>query len=348
MRGKVVLLLHNHEIRGLMDIADYIDAVEAGYRQYGEGNGAAFPRKNLWIKGEGSDTYGGHLPAGRKASFKFKAGLLPGLRGAGVNAYTAGLPSGLETFMFLFNTDTGALAAIMEVMYLSWLKTAAVSALATRHLAPPGSSVLALFGSGRHARSQLYGVTKVAPIQRAQVYSRNAANRRAFCARMSAELGIEVAPVESPAAALSEADIVTAITTSPEPVFAGADLPDKPLHINGLGTHYPWVREIDTHTVVNSRVFVDVLKQGISENGEIVIPMEEGAIDDTHVVGDLGALVAGSVPARAPETKWTLFLSGGTGIDDIAVATRLYERALERGVGAEFEFNQPYEFELQL
>jgi ornithine cyclodeaminase len=329
-----------------MDITDYIDAVDAGYREYGNGFGAAFPRKNLWIKGDKSATYGGHLPAGSKASFKFKAGLLPGLRGAGVNAYTAGLPGGLETFMFLFDTDTGALAAIMEVMYLSWLKTAAVSALATGHLAPPGSQVLALFGSGRHARSQLYGLTKVADIQRVNVYSRNADRRRAFCQRMRDELGIEIVPVASPAAALKDADIVTAITTSPVPVFDGADLPDKALHINGLGAHYPWVREIDTHTVVNSRVFVDVLRQGISENGEIVIPIEESQIDETHVAGDLGSLAAGKVAARLTDTKWTLFLSGGTGIDDIAIATRLYQRALERGVGAEFEFNLPYAFEL--
>ena len=342
----MVLILHNHEIRGLMDISDYIDAVDAGYREYGNGKGAAFPRKNLWIKGDKSDTYGGHLPRGSKASFKFKAGLLPGLSGAGVNAYTAGLPGGLETYMFLFDTDSGALAAIMEVMYLSWLKTAAVSALATRHLAPPDSSIMALFGSGRHARSQLYGLTHAADIQRVQVYSRNAENRRAFCQRMSDKLEIDVIPAASPAAALDDADIITAITTSPAPVFAGVDLPDKPLHINGLGAHYPWVREIDSHTVVNSRVFVDVLKQGISENGEIVIPVEEGAIDETHVAGDLGALAAGTVAARLPDTKWTLFLSGGTGIDDIAVATRLYQRALERGVGVEFKFNQPYEFEM--
>jgi ornithine cyclodeaminase/alanine dehydrogenase-like protein (mu-crystallin family) len=342
----MVLLLRNHEIRGLMGVTEYIDAVEAGYREYGNGNGAAFPRKNLWIKGKSSDAYGGHLPTGNKASFKFKAGLLPDLSGAGVNAYTAGLPQGVETFIFLFDTNTGALAAIMEAMYLSWLKTAAVSALATRHLAPPDSSVLALFGSGRHARSQLYGVTKVVDIQRVQTYSRNADNRSAFCDRMSAELGIEVLPADSPQAALRDADIVTAITTSAEPVFNGADLTDKPLHINGLGAHYPWVREIDTHTVVNSRVFVDVLQQGISENGEIAIPMEEGLIDKTHVVGDLGALVAGAIPARLANTKQTLFLSGGTGVDDIAVATRLYQRALERGVGTEFDFNQPYEFEL--
>lgn len=343
----MVLLLRNHEIRGLMELPEYIEAVEAGYRDYGEGTGVAFPRENLWIAGEQSAKHrGGHLPSGSKASFKFKSGLLPGLGGASMNAYTAGLPQGVETFMFLFDTDTGALAAVMEQMYVSWLKTAAVSALATRHLAPPDSSVLALFGAGRHARSQLYGLTQVADIQRVQVYSRNPENRERFCDRMSAELDLEVLSVTSPKAALRDADIVTAITTSPTPVFDGADLPDKPLHINGLGAHYPWVREIDTHAVVKSRVFVDVTQQGISENGEIVIPLAEGHIDEAHVVGDLGALATGIVPGRAADTKWTLFLSGGTGVDDAAVATRLYQKARQGGVGTEFEFNQPYEFEL--
>ena len=136
------------------------------------------------------------------------------------------------------------------------------------------------------------------------------------------------------------------ITTSPTPVFAGVDLPDKPLHINALGAHYPWVREVDDHTVVNSRVFVDELVQGWGEEGELIMPMEAGLIDKSHVAGDLGALVAGNVPPRASDSKWTLFLSGGTGIEDVAVATRLYKRALERDIGSEFHFNQPYAYEL--
>ncbi len=347
MGALMVLLLRNHEIRGLMDLPEYIAAVEAGYRDYGNGVGAAFPRENLWIQGEKRDDHrGGHLPSGSRASFKFKAGLLPGVGAASMNAYTAGLPQGVETFMFLYDTDTGALAAIMEQMYVSWLKTAAVSALATRYLAPPDSTVMALFGAGRHARSQLYGLTQVAHLQRVQVYSRDPHNRAAFCDRMSGELGIEIVPAESPAAALRDADIVTAITTSPSPVFNGADLPDKPLHINGLGAHYPFVRELDSHTIVNSRVFVDVLAQGISENGELVIPLEQGLIEASHVIGDLGDLAAERTPGRLSDSRWTLFLSGGTGIDDAAVARRIYEVALERGVGTDFEFNQAYEFEL--
>ena len=343
----MVLLLRNHELRGLMDISEYIDAVEAGYRELGSGAGAAFPRENLWIAGEKQDDHrGGHLRPGSKASFKFKGALLPGLGGAGLNAYTAGLPSGLETFMFLYDTDSGALAAVMEVLYFDWLKTAAVSAVASRYLAPPGSETLALIGAGRHARSQLYALTKVAAINRVQVFSRDESKRRAFCQRMSAELDIEVIPVDSPAAALRDADIVTTITTSPAPVFEGADLPDRPLHINAMGAHYPWVREIDEYTVVNSRVFVDEMAQGWAEEGEIIMPLQAGAIDKSHVVGDLGMLAAGKISGRAPGTRWTLFLSGGTGVEDVAVATRLYQKALQKGVGTTFEFNQPYSFEL--
>ena len=343
----MVLLLHNHELRGLMDLSEYIDAVEDGYRDFGSGAGAAFPRENLWIQGEKLDSHrGGHLPAGSKASFKFKAALLPALGGAGLNAYTAGLPQGLETFMFLYDTDTGALAAIMEVLYFDWLKTAAVSALATRYLAPPGSATLALFGTGRHARSQLYALTTAADIQRVQAYSRDESKRRAFCERMSAELGIDVIPANSPAAALRDADIVTTITTSPVPVFIGADLPDRPLHINAMGAHYPWVREVDQHTVVKSRVFVDEMQQSWAEEGEIILPLAAGAIEKSHVIGDLGGLAAGKSRGRLPETKWTLFLSGGTGVEDVAVATRLYQKALQKGVGTKFEFNQTYQFEL--
>ncbi len=98
--------------------------------------------------------------------------------------------------------------------------------------------------------------------------------------------------------------------------------------------------------MVNSRVFVDERQQGLKENGEIMIPMEAGLIEESHIIGDLGALVAGTAVGRESDTGWTLFLSGGTGVEDVAVATRLYEKAMQRGIGTEFQFNLPYEYEL--
>jgi len=82
------------------------------------------------------------------------------------------------------------------------------------------------------------------------------------------------------------------------------------------------------------------------EEGEIIMPFEAGIINQSHVIGDMGALLAGKVPARDADTRWTLFLSGGTGIEDVAVARRLYDKAVARGIGTEFHFNQPYEYEL--
>ena len=343
----MVLLLQNHEIRGLMPLAEYIEVVEAGYREVGLGQGANFPRQNLWIQGDpGDDQAGGHLRAGSKGSLKFKAGLLPGVGGAGVQAYTAGLPGGLETYMFLFDAHTGGLSAIMEVLYYDWLKTAAVAAVATDYLAPPTAEVVALFGTGRHAQTQLHGLCAVRPIRRVQAFSRRPGPRQAFCGQMADVLGIEVVAVDTPAAALDGADIVTTITTSPEPVFSGRDLSPGPVHINAMGAHYPWVREVDDHVVLNSRIILDEWQQGLEEHGEILQPMQRDLLTEDDLFGDLGAVVAGRIPGREAATGWTLFLSGGTGVEDVAVATRLVEQAKEKGIGTTFAFNQPYEFKL--
>lgn len=343
----MTLLLRNHEIRGLMGFPQYIEAVEQGYREVGLGRGVNFPRHNLWIEGDSKESVGGgHLKPSTKGSFKFKAALLPDLGGAGVQAYTVGLPSGLQTYMFLFDAKTGELAAVIEVLYYDWLKTGATAAVATKYLAPEDSSVVSLFGTGRHARTQLHALCAVRPIKRVQAYSRTRDRREAFCKAMSEELGIDVVPVGSPEEALRGADIITTITTSPTPVFDGRLLEDKPIHINAMGAHYPWVREIDEHVVFRSRIILDEWEQGFSEHGEILIPIEEGLMEPSDVHGDLGQVVAGRISGRDANCKWTLFLSGGTGIEDVAVATKLYELARKRGVGTEFEFNQPYDFEL--
>lgn len=342
----MTLLLRNHEIRGLMDLDGYIQAVEQGYRDVGLGQGSNFPRHNVWIKGDPAESVGGgHLKPGAKGSLKFKAALLPGLGGAGVQAYTAGLKSGLQTFMFLFDTVTGELTAVMEVLYYDWLKTGAVAAVASKYLAPEESQVVGLFGTGRHARTQMHALCRVRPIRRVQAYSRDPDRRAAFCRRMSEDLGIPVIPAESPAAALKDADIVTTMTTSAEPVFDGAQLPERPLHINAMGAHYPWAREIDESVVLKSRIVLDEWEQGFTEHGELLIPLQENLLSPSDVYADLGRIVAGLLPGRDDDTRWTLFLSGGTGIEDVAVATRLYQVAVERGVGTEFQFDLPYEFE---
>jgi ornithine cyclodeaminase/alanine dehydrogenase-like protein (mu-crystallin family) len=334
----MVLLLRNHDLAGLMPFAGYIEAVEEGYRQLGLGKAISFPRQNLWIEGDPAEVVGNeHLPPYARGAFIFKAAMLPGPGYAGVQPYTVGLPGGLQSYLLLFSTQTGDLVALMEVLQYGLWKTAAVAAVATKYLAPPECTVAAIFGTGRHARTQLHALCAVRPITRIQVYSRTRADREAFCKRMTTELGLDVIPAESPEHALKEAEVVTTFTTSPSPVFDGAWLSDRPLHINAMGAHYPWVREIEDSVVLSSKIYLDHWEQGLQEHGEVLIPIEQGLMLPNHIEGDLGQLITGQIEGRTPDTRWTLFLSGGTGIEDIAVASRLYDLARQKGVGIEWE-----------
>jgi alanine dehydrogenase len=276
----------------------------------------------------------------------FKGAVLPALGYGGVQAYTVGLPRGVDTNLFLFDIQSGALVAVIEVLYYDWLKTGATGAVAAKHLAPPGAQTLALFGTGRHGRSQVYALCEVLPITRVQAYSRNKARREAFCLQMQEELDIEIVPATSPEEALAGAEIVTTITTSSTPVFDGRLLENGRIHINAMGQHDPWAREVDDLVVSGSRVIVDDRQQALKEYGELLIPMEHGLLGPGHIFGDLGRIVAGDVVGRDDDINWTLFLSGGTGIEDVAVAGRLYELARQKGLGTEFEFQASYSFEL--
>lgn len=345
----MTLLLRNHEIRELMGFAEYIKAVEEGYREVGLGRGVNIPRQSLWVEGgDGGTSAGGHLKPEAKGSFEVKGALLPGLGSAGLNAYTTGLGTGLNTYMFLFDINSGALAAIMDVLYYDWLKTAAVTAVATKYLAPQDASVAAVFGTGRHARTQLHAICNVRPIERIQAYSRNRQNLEIFCETMSRELEVAVVPAKSPEQAIKNVDLIITITKSPTPVFDGRLLEERPIHINAMGAHHSWVREIDETVVLSSRIILDEWQQGLQEQGEILIPIKKNLLHKTDVHGDLADIIVGRVPGREESTNWTLFLSGGTGIEDVAVTKRLYELACQHGVGTQFEFDQSLDQDLKL
>lgn len=343
----MTLLLRNEDILGLMKLEQYIHLVEAGYRELGLGYATNIPRQSLWVTGgEGGTSAGGHLRSDASGSFEFKGALLDNFGFAGLNVYTTGVGSGLNTYMFLFDTTNGEMIAIMDVIYYDWLKTAAVSAVATKYLAPAECSKAAIFGTGRHARTQLHGVCAVRPLKEIRAYSRNSRNRQTFCVEMTKELGIPVIPVSSPLDAIKDVDLIITITKSPKPVFDGRLLQERPIHINAMGAHHPWVREIDETVVINSHIIVDEKKQALLEQGEILIPIAEGRMNKTQVHGDLADVIVGRVPGRTEDTPWTLFLSGGTGIEDVIVTGHLYKLALERGVGVEISFDQSLEHKL--
>ena len=184
------------------------------------------------------------------------------------------------------------------------------------------------------ARQQLRCLAAGFALERVVALGRDAQRARGFAQAMAVELGIAVEPSHDPRAAVSGADIVTCATTSPTPLFAGADL--RPgTHVDAVGSFRPETREVDTETVRRARVVVDAYPAALAEAGDLLIPLGEGAITRQHVVAELAELVAGSRRGRERPDQVTLFKSVGFALEDLATATLAYDRARARSIGLE-------------
>ena len=121
-------------------------------------------------------------------------------------------------------------------------------------------------------------------------------------------------------------------TNSPQPLFDGAWLREG-VHVNGIGSYTRTMRELDTRTIVRSRLFVDGRTAAQAEAGDVVIPLAEGTITNDHVLGEIGAVLLGQVAGRTSPADITVFKSVGMAVQDAVVAPLVYRRALERGLG---------------
>jgi ornithine cyclodeaminase/alanine dehydrogenase-like protein (mu-crystallin family) len=207
--------------------------------------------------------------------------------------------------------------------------------VATKYLSRPESRVVGIYGTGWQAITQLEAIASVRRIDRVKVFSRSEANRSRFCSETKERLAnVEVVPVDSPEKVAAEADIISTITSSRDPVVSGTWL--KPgSHVNAAGSNSLLRREIDDEVVKRaSLVVVDDLEQARIEAGDLLSPIEKGIIswERVHTLRE----VVGGGPGRKDDGQITLFKSLGVAIEDIAVAGIVYKRAVQRGIGKEF------------
>lgn len=231
-----------------------------------------------------------------------------------------------------FDDTHGRLLAIVDASAVTAIRTAAVSGVATRLLALPNANDLAILGAGVQAASHLEAMLAVRPIRRVRLWSRGAPRAQALARRAQARYGVSVQVCDSAESAVRDAQIVCTVTASREPVLRGSWLAPG-VHVNAAGAAIPTARELDTAAVVQSRLFVDRTESALREAGDFLIPRSEGAIDEEHIVGELGALILGAVPGRERDTDRTLFKSLGLAVEDVAAARFIYERALAEGSG---------------
>jgi ornithine cyclodeaminase/alanine dehydrogenase-like protein (mu-crystallin family) len=238
--------------------------------------------------------------------------------------------------VLLFEAEHGTLVAVMDASSITAIRTAAVSGLATRLLARPEAADVGILGSGVQARTHLEAMCVVRSVRRARVWSRNADAARAFAHRESKRHDISVEATPSARAAVEGADVVCTVTASWEPVLAGEWLADG-AHVNAVGASLPFARELDSHAVLRSRLYVDRRESALNEAGDFLIPKREGVIGDEHIVGELGELVLGRIPGRRSDREVTIFKSLGLAVEDVAAPRFVYERARDERRGTSVE-----------
>ncbi|MFT4958009.1 MAG: alanine dehydrogenase [Halobacteriales archaeon] len=320
-----VRFLSSEDVSGLATPREFVDAVREGYRQRGEG-APAEPRTTL-VNDD---------PAGKLTGYM---AILPDTGVMGGYMYDGGFGASDAWFVTpLFDVESGEPLAIVDGASMNPFKTGATGAIGMDALARQDASSLAVIGAGAQARGQLRAAATVRDFATVDVYSRTKQHRESFAGEMNERLDPTVAAVASPSAALDGADVVITATTSSEPVFDGEDL-EPGTHVTAMGQYHPEKREIDATTVKRATYVPDLRKRATMDAGAFILAMDDGVVSEEHVHAGLGEVVAGAEPGRTSEDEITLFDSGGTGIETVAGAALLYERAVEEDLGTTIDIS---------
>jgi ornithine cyclodeaminase/alanine dehydrogenase-like protein (mu-crystallin family) len=316
-------LLREHDVQSMVTMADALVAVEEAFVEQARGTGINQPRQRV------------HQPNG---ILHMMGGALQARGYWGFKSYTA-TRHGIRFSVILYDLQSGAQLALIEADYLGQLRTGAASAVVTEHLARPDARVMALFGTGAQAETQLAAIAQVRQLDEVRAYGRNQGRRETFATRMSQRLNLRVEPVGTPQEAISGADIITTITTARSPLFDGNDI-GPGVHINAAGSNSISRTEIDHRTIRRADlIFTDDLVQARQESGDLVMASERNALA-WEKVRQVADVVAGIHPGRTSSDQITLFESQGLALWDLALAATVYERARDANIGDIIEFSK--------
>lgn len=261
---------------------------------------------------------------------------LPGAFGVKViSLFPGNREVGLETHqgvVLLFEAEHGRPVAIVEASEVTAIRTAAVSGTATRLLANPNADDLAIIGSGTQARTHLAAMLAVRPLRRVRAWSPTRERLEAFVAQARTDHEVPIEPVATPEDAVRGASLVCTVSGAREPVVLGEWLAPG-AHVNAVGSALPTARELDAEAVRRARLFVDRRESALNEAGDILLAIRDGAIDEGHIVAELGEVLTGAAPGRTDPQQVTLFKSLGLAVEDVAAARAVVEAARAAGAG---------------
>ncbi|HEV7239966.1 MAG TPA: ornithine cyclodeaminase family protein [Thermoanaerobaculia bacterium] len=304
-----VLIVSEHEVEELLTMEECIGVMEDALAALARGE-VHNPLRQA-IRAPGAPGLLGLMPA-------WRAGETPYYALKEVCVFPENPKRGLDTHVgavILHSGETGEPLAIMNASAITAIRTAAVSAVATKLLARQDASVLAILGTGAQGKSHRRAIPLVRPIREIRMCGRG----------------------DSAEEAVRGADIVVTATSSREPILRREWL-SPGVHINAVGSSIAAARELDSETVAAASLFVDRRESTLNESGDFLLARHDGMIDDSHIRAELGELLTGTTGGRTSEDEITLFKSLGLAIEDLASAAFLYEKARREGRGAWAEF----------
>ncbi len=316
----MALYITEAQVDTLVTMPEAIDALESAFFRQGEGAVINQSRRRL------------HMPDG---TFHLMTCADLELQTFSVKLYASYAPK-TRFLILLYSAINGDLLAVIEADRLGQIRTGAASAVASKRLVShdalaTGQIDIGIIGTGWQAESQLEALCAALPVKSITAYGRHVERCSAFADRMTRKLSVVVTPASEPEEAVTGKAIVTTATTSKEPVFEGEWL-SPGTHVNAVGSNLLMKREIDIETIRRSGlVIVDSIEQAKQEAGDLIPAFEKGVLRWERV-SELNKLVCGEA-RRESADQITLFKSIGIALEDTAVATAVYQRAVEHGVG---------------
>ncbi|MGH7855651.1 MAG: ornithine cyclodeaminase family protein [Candidatus Binatia bacterium] len=325
-----MLVLSEKQVQSLIDIDELISTLEKAHIQYSTGM-AVMPVR-LVVP----------LPQiqGRITSMP---GFLNEDKALGMKVITyfqenpkRNLPAILGTIM-LFSAETGKLIAVMDGSYVTAIRTACASAMATKALANTQTPVLGILGAGVQARAHIQALTHVKKIERIKIYSPSGSSAAGIKKDIEPAMKISIEVAGSAEDTVRDADLLVTGSTAKEPIVK-SDWLKAGVHINAVGSHRPDYREIDGSTMARAKVVVDSREAIMAECGDILLAINEKSINENHIHAEIGEVLAGTKIGRSSASEVTLYKSVGIAIQDVATAQLVYRKAREQGVGTNVEF----------
>jgi len=312
------LFINKEKIASLLPMKECIEVMEKMFRSLAAGE-CLQPLRNIMRLPDGSGVLGmmpGHAPTLGVMGIKV------------ITVFHANSESGLPShqgIVMLFDAKHGQPLILFDALEITAIRTPAASAVATKLLSRENSSTLAIIGSGEQAKRHIEAILLVRNLKQINIWSRNEKNANHLVNELSGEYNLNVHVKETVQQAVQHADIICTVTASKEPVVMG-DWIAPGTHINAVGSSIPFARELDTATIVKSKLFTDRYESLFNEAGDFLIPKKEGAVTDEHVKAEIGEVLSGTKKGRENDEEITVFKSLGIAAEDIFSAYYIYQK----------------------